>query len=416
MRFTGLVNTRAAVARQVGLLFRTAAGGRGRTARVGTAVVTAAMAASLLGAGLAAAAGDPTLYVSASAGSDGNPCTQAAPCLTIGHAIAVAAAGSTIEVSAGTYHEQVFVTKRLVLEGQSAIIDASSLTAGLPPLSTAGLIGYGILVAGPGASGSTVRGFTVENATGEGILAAMTSNVALLDNVVRHSDKGFGTSVTTECQAQGAIPGDCGEGLHLLSVTRSRVVGNQVTNNVGGILVTDEMGPSSGNLIAFNVSMDNKLDCGITLPSHNANAVADPSKGGVYGNRIIGNLSEGNGGAGVGMFAPFPGTASYDNQVIGNTLLNNGEAGVAIHAHAPGQNVSGNVIIGNRISGNGIDPDSGSGQTVGIALFSAVVPVNVVVAANRISNEYYGIYRAGTINATGLASNHFASTVTVPIH
>ena len=101
-----------------------------------------------------------------------------------------------------------------------------------------------------------------------------------------------------------------------------------VEDNVGGILVTDEFGPSAHNVIAFNVSRDNEEDCGITLPSHKAATVTDPTMGGVYDNLVFGNVSEGNGGAGVGMFAPFPGTASYDNLVIDNTLKDNGEAGV----------------------------------------------------------------------------------------
>ena len=145
-------------------------------------------------------------------------------------------------------------------------------------------------------------------------------------------------------------------------------------------------------------------------------ALTDPTKGGVYDNLVIDNVSEGNGGAGVGMFAPFPGTASYNNWVIGNELRNNGEAGVGIHAHAPGQNVSGNVIVDNRISGNGIDPDSGSGHPTGIALFSAVVPVTVVVADNHISNEYWGIFRAGPLTIHGLSSNHYSSSVTTHIN
>ena len=212
----------------------------------------------------------------------------------------------------------------------------------------------------------------------------------------------------------GNVPGDCGEALHLMGVTHSRVVGNHIEHNIGGILVTDETGPSHGNLILANVSRDNGEDCGITLPSHNPDAVADPSKAGVYDNWVIGNLSEGNGGAGVGMFAPGPGTAAYRNHVIANTLLNNGEAGIAIHAHAPGQNVSGNVIVANRVAGNGIDPDSGSGHPTGIALFSAVVPTTVVAAGNRISDEYFGFFIAGPVTVLGLRSNRIRD-VTVPI-
>ena len=382
-----------------------------RLARLAVGGLAAAMAVTLLGAPVAAAA-SPGLYVSAHGGSDASSCSRSQPCLTIGHAVAVAAAGSVIYVADGTYAEQVSITKQLTLVGDEATIDATGQNGGIQPLAGMGIVGYGLLVFGPGAAGTVVEGFTVEHATGEGILVAGTSKVRIQDNTIRLDDAGFNTTLTLECQAQGNVPGDCGEGLHLLSVTWSRVVNNVVENNVGGILVTDEVGPSAHNSIVGNVAKNNLEDCGITLPSHNALAMSDPTKGGVYDNLVFNNLSEGNGGAGVGMFAPFPGTASYNNRVVGNVLRNNGEAGVGIHAHAPGQNVSGNSIIGNWISGNGIDPDSGSGHPTGIALFSALVPVSVAVVDNHVSNEYWGIFLAGPLTVHGLPSNHYSSSVT----
>jgi nitrous oxidase accessory protein NosD len=382
-----------------------------RLARAAAIGLAAALAASLLGAPLAAAS-SPGLYVSAHHGSDANPCSSSQPCLTIGHTVSVAAAGATIHVADGTYAEQVSITKMLTLIGNDATIDATGQNGGIPPLAGLGVVGYGLLVFGPDASGTVVKGFTVEHATGEGILVAGTSNVRIEGNTLRLDDAGFNTTLTLECQAQGNIPGDCGEGLHLLSVTWSHVVNNVVENNIGGILVTDEVGPSAHNVISGNLSKNNLQDCGITLPSHNALAMTDPTMGGVYDNLVIDNVSEGNGGAGVGMFAPFPGTASYDNRVIHNVLRNNGEAGVGIHAHASGQNVSGNAIVNNTISGNGIDPDSGSGHPTGIALFSAVVPVTVAVTDNHISNEYWGIFMAGPLTIHGLSSNHYAGSVT----
>jgi hypothetical protein len=203
-----------------------------------------------------------------------------------------------------------------------------------------------------------------------------------------------------------------------MGTSSSRVIGNNVHDNVGGILITDETGPSHDNLISHNVTRDNVEDCGITLPSHNGLATSDPSKAGVYDNTIVGNLSQGNGGAGVGMFAPFPGTASYDNRVIGNTLLDNGEAGAAIHAHAPGQNVSGNSIVGNTISGNGVDPDADSVQTVGIAFLNAdpAATPHVIVVGNRLSNSYFGIFVNGSFDIQSLFANSFAVTVPVGHH
>lgn len=341
------------------------------------------------------------LHVSAAQGSDTNSCTAAAPCKTIGRAVTLAQPGAQIDIAHGSYPETVTVDKRLVLSGRGATIDATGKINGL-------------VVTGAGAAGSEIEGLRVENATGEGILVQSTSHILLEHNTVENNDQGHDTPVTFECTPQGETPGDCGEALHLMGVTDSRVIGNQVAHNIGGILVTDETGPSHGNLIAHNVSRDNGEDCGITLPSHNGNAVADPTQAGVYDNWVIDNVSVRNGGAGVGMFASTPGTASYNNHVIGNTTLDNGEAGIAIHAHTPGQNVSGNVIAGNRIAGNGIDPDSGSGHPTGIALFTAASPATVTVARNRIRDEYFGIFIAGPITASGLPSNHI-SHVTVPI-
>jgi hypothetical protein len=363
-------------------------------------------------AGTASAAMPSNLYVSKHHASDANPCSASMPCLTIGHAISMAGAGATIHVDEGTYAEQVSVTKKLTLVGDHSVIDATGQKGGIQPLAGMGVVGYGLLVFGPGASGSVVKGFTVQNAIGEGILVAGTSKILIEHNVIRHDDAGFNTTLTLECQAQGNIPGDCGEGLHLLSVTWSHVLSNVVENNVGGILVTDEVGPSAHNTIGWNLSKNNLLDCGITLPSHNALAMSDPTKGGVYNNLVTHNVSVGNGGAGVGMFAPFPGTASYNNRVSFNILRNNGEAGIAIHAHAPGQNVSGNSIVYNTVSGNGVDPDSGSGHPTGIAIFSAVVPTTVVVAHNSVAREFWGVFMAGPVTLTGLSTNHYTGTVT----
>jgi nitrous oxidase accessory protein NosD len=374
------------------------------------AMVLALALAAMLVAPVAAGSSSH-LYVSRHHSSDTNPCTAHRPCRTIGHAVDVAPVGATIHVRRGTYHEQVSITQRVTLTGWHAVIDATGQTGGIEPLASQGIVGYGLLVFGPGASGSVVRGFTVQHALGEGILVALTSKVRIEHNTVRHNDTGFGTAATLECQAQGNIPGDCGEGLHFISVTWSKILHNRVEKNVGGVLITDEIGPSAHNVISYNVIRNNKEDCGITLPSHNALAVGDPTQGGVYSNLVSHNLSSGNGGAGVGMFAPFPGTASYDNRVIDNRLRNNGEAGVAIHGHAPGQNLSGNVIRGNWISGNGVDPDAGSGQPTGIALFSAADPVSVTVSHNHISHEYWGIFVNGALTIHGLSSNHYTSSV-----
>jgi len=364
-------------------------------------IAAAAVVLSLVAASIAAADPAAGVFQVSPGGSDSASCTAAAPCKTIGHAVDVAGSGSVIDVQPGTYAEQVSVTKQLLLNGHGATIDASGMI-------------NGIVVSGAAAAGSIVQGFTVENAIGEGILAVSTANLAILNNTLVGNDTGVNTTVTPECAPAGNVPGDCGEALHLMGVASSRVTGNDVHDNVGGILLTDETGPTHGNLVARNNIHDNAEDCGITLPSHNPLATTDPSKAGVYDNVILGNVSERNGGAGVGMFAPAPGMAAYDNHVIGNTLRDNGEAGIAIHAHAPGQNVSGNVIVGNTISGNGIDPDADSGAPVGIAILT-VDQSRGTIAANTIDNEHFGIFVNGPFTADGIVSNRFGPDVEVPV-
>ena len=389
--------------------------GAGLVGTLAAALVASGSAAAGQAAGQAPATGPAhasatwhrsTLYV-ATWGNDGWPCSFHRPCLTIQHAVDRADPGSTIKVRTGTYHEQVIIEKKLTLVGDHATIDADGLAAPIEPLASQGIAGYGVLIFGPDSKGTSFSGFTVKNATGEGILAALTSKLSIRKNHLVHNDQGVGTAATVECQDQGDEPGDCGEALHLVAVTWSRVTENVVEHNVGGILLTDELGPTAHNVIGWNVSAWNLEDCGITLPSHNGDALTDPSAAGVYDNWVIGNLSEHNGGAGIGLFAPLPGASAYDNHVINNAVIDNGEAGIAIHAHTSQENLSGNEMIGNVVSGNGVDADSGSPYAHnGIVVFS-VDPQDVTVAHNWILHEDAGVYRSGPVTVHGLTTNHF---------
>ena len=130
----------------------------------------------------------------------------------------------------------------------------------------------------------------------------------------------------------------------------------------------DETGPSDHNLLSENYVHDNSYDCGITLASHVPATTVIPTAKlsfGVWYNTISRNVSQRNGtlspGAGVGIFAPSPGTTNTGNVVIDNELLDNGATGVAMHNHAappspaPPVNLNDNVIVGNHFSGNGPD-------------------------------------------------------------
>jgi nitrous oxidase accessory protein NosD len=321
---------------------------------------------------------------------------------TISAAVAAASPGDTIRVSDGTYKEQVVITKSLSLvavdKGQS-IIDAK----GLP---------NGIFVNGMAAAPSAgvadvlISGFKIRNANFEGILVANASDVTIVNNHVLDNNKSLDIA-TPACPDIPAFETneaeDCGEGVHLMAVDHSSVVRNEVEDNSGGILITDETGPSHHNLISGNSVHDNPYDCGITIASHGpATSVIPTAKlpFGISNNTIAHNNSSHNGlqlpgaGAGVGIFAPFPGTTATANVVVDNDLHNNGLPGVTMHNHAaapspaPPVNLNDNLIVGNRISGNARDTaDAQTSEPTGINVFSVAPITGTVISQNVFDDE-----------------------------
>jgi hypothetical protein len=369
----------------------------------------------------------------ATTGSDSGNC-RSRPCKTLGYALTQAGPNKTIVIGPGTYPESG--NANVVNAGLSGLSIRSIGSAARTVIDATGNAN-GVLIE---ASGVSVTGLTVENANLEGILAepplsswpkgpasapANISHVTIAGNVVVHNDRAFNTSLPPDsaCPSSLTDADDCGEGLHLLGVSWSKVIGNNVSHNVGGILVSDggfgiSVGPAAHNLIAFNHSSDNLFDCGITLPGHDPRAVAtsgpdagrpQPNLAGVYDNRVIGNISTGNGAAGLLDAAPYPGAASYDNLFAGNSASGNGNAGFVLHSHAPLQDVSGIVVVGNRFGQNNLagDPDTGVMTTTGVMLLSIAVPTSIVVAGNTISNNVNGI--AFNSNITVVGHNRFVN-------
>ncbi len=333
---------------------------------------------------------------------------------TISKAVSAASSGDTIQVAAGTYKEDVVIKMPLSLIGAgsaSTIIDATGLA-------------NGIFVDGPDAPGLNnvvISGFTVENANFAGILVETASSVTIWNNQILKNDVGLNVSgSTTTCPGlpTALVAGedeDCGEGLNLTGVDHSVVANNVIQNNSGGILMSDDIGPTFDNVITANIVSGNPFDCGITLASH--------SGMGVYQNIITGNQSMNNGfkvpgaGAGVGIFAPGPGSKAYGNVVLNNTLTNNGLPGVALHNHAappgaPAVNFNDNLIIGNTISGNGADQfDSATSGPTGINIFSQAPITGTLVFENTISQESLGLVFSAPSGQLVASLNNFLDPV-----
>ena len=245
--------------------------------------------------------------------NSGGSCDQAT-FSSINAAVTAASPGATVIVCPGTYMEDVVVSQRLTLIGRHATIDATGLENAIQVV----------------ASHVSISGFTLENANGEGLLvgfppppSAVPSAVPtagppvltheLIDHVkVIHNDQGWNGTEKGNC----AYPGDCGGGIHLQGTAWSTVRDSIVSDNADGILLTDDYGPNSHNVIEDNRVTDNRTECGIVLPSHNGGAVSytavpqtapappiftltgrNPQAGGVFDNVVRDNVVLRNGTA-----------------------------------------------------------------------------------------------------------------------
>ena len=418
-------------------------------------LITSALVTPLLVAGAmlaqagpaAAGTGSPghgqrALFVSKNANPAGaDQSCHSARYPTIRSALKAARAWSAVVVCPGVYHEQVVIKKPVALIGLRATIDETGVTPKFvvnPPGAGKLTIFAGVVTV---SSNVRIQGVTVKNALGEGILAGgvrgTISHITITHNVVVHNDLGGGVPPASsyfECQAQGQVPGDCGEGVHFLSVADSQVSGNFIAGNSGGVLLTDETGPTHNNVIENNIVTRNASDCGVTAPGHNPHALStsgrrQPAVAGVYDNAIVHNVITNNGlkgeGAGVLFANAGPGTASYDNLVAGNYIAGNELSGVTMHAHTlqPGQfeDLSGNKIIGNKIGTNntGGDPlDAPASptdmKTTGVLVFSGGIKVRTVIAHNHIFDNKIGIWLSKPVKAFGLGTNSFHH-VTTPV-
>jgi nitrous oxidase accessory protein NosD len=386
-----------------------------RSVAMGVAATGGLLASGLIGSGMAGASTphhSQMIFVSPNAHGNGHSHHgggDSPEYRSIGAAIAAARAGDTVVIARGTYHEGLSISKPLTLRGEpGAVIDANKHNNGIAIH----------------AANVTIKGLTIEHAIGEGLLVDGANNATITNNVVKDNDlgglpKNAVPNHYMECAATGAVPGDCGEGIHLMGSSHSIVAHNMSENNSGGILLSDEGAPTSHNLVLDNIVRNNLFDCGITVVGHNPAAAPNgkpaASVAGVYDNTVRGNDITGNGvqgaGAGVVMATGLAGGAVYNNLIEDNHMAGNGQSAVTVHSHLAGQFLNGNVVTHNQIGINNIRGDSDSGakadtQTTGV-LVGTVDPLSITVTKNVISGDHFGLWTQGPAHVAGAGDNTF---------
>jgi parallel beta-helix repeat protein len=280
-----------------------------RTARYGLALL-AGLGLVLLSVTPAAAA--TTLYVKQGSGcSNTGSGTSSTPFCTIGAAAAKAVAGTTVQVSPGTYTEMVTVKNSGTASAPVVFTAPSGATV------TGGTNGFKL----GSKAYVTVKGFTVTKTSGVGILVSGSNHVTIDGNDV---------SVAGQ-RASGLVA----KGISLSGTTASVVQNNRVHDNSdAGIGLTSA---SNGNTVFRNESWANargfsRAAAGIDLRNSTGNTVS--------ANRLHDNED-----SGLNIWNGSSGTLA-----VNNVVWTNGDHGIDVHS-TDSANVVSNTVYKNYDSG-----------------------------------------------------------------
>lgn len=324
-----------------------------------------------------------------------NTCSMANPsCDTIQGAINAASSGDTVNVSAGSYSENVVLAKSLTLQGAQAGVDACGRVATESIITAAAGI---LLELQAGSAGSIIDGFTFSGSTSQ--LASTSgpiNDLQILNNrFVGFTGSGVflndsGTDITVD---QNEIDGSSkigGGGLFHLD--QDNFDGFNFTNNcvIDGTTGTGffvdgnhNVGVSSNRAPLFSGNFIDNNGTGANLGrfafefgsiSNNtfSNNIFDGLQGGIQNSLISNNNFDGNGRSGLALTG-FGGSGdstrgAQDNTITqncftGNGFTNSGEA-VFFSAGQFAGTISTNVLNQNNIFGNAVGAVYGGTETI----------------------------------------------------
>jgi parallel beta-helix repeat protein len=354
-----------------------------------TLLLSAFLLCALLLSSPAAAAGS-TLYVDRgnSACSDTGPGSQTTPFCTITAAASKSQPGDTVQVAAGTYPENVSITKSGTAAAPIVFTPAPGAT-----VTVSGGTGIGINLST--VSWVVVRGFTVTQTPDYGINASNSSNITISGNHVSFAGQ--------------PVSGENRTGIRLNNTSDSLVSGNTSDHNSDyGIMLTsgstrDEV---RGNLTFSNSRVFSRATAGIRL-------YQSP------GNTVDGNVSHDNQDSGIECYPGSNNTLVYNNvvynngdhgiddltttgqRIISNTAYHNVTAGINVEGGSTGATVENNISVDNGIksprthSDIRVEHGSTAGTTMDYDLVYLTVPDTVLIW-DSVSYSSLAAFQAAT--------------------
>lgn len=308
---------------------------------------------------------------------------------TIQDAITAASSGDTIYVTAGTYDEQVVISKNLILQGSGSgtVIRPSQATMnnfqlfkrnpGDLAANTAGIIV---------ASSSAV---TVKNLTVDGSLISSVPSSARFIGIFYRNSGGAITSNTV--QGIGV-----NEGNGILATSLGLPVSIEIGNNT---VSTYKKNGITANNAGVTANIHDNVITGMgptALIAQNGIQIGFGATGVINGNTVSGNYWTGtyggsndpvfdtnaDGAAGILLYESSSGV-----QVTNNNLSNN-QFGIWSVEAAGTVSINDNIIVGGS--------DTGSAKVTGIAIANSQygnppVATTATVLGNTVSNVYYGL-------------------------
>jgi parallel beta-helix repeat protein len=348
----------------------------------------------------AVAAAGSVLYVDKgnSNCSDSGPGTAAQPFCTIGAAAARATGGTTVQVAAGTYNEQV--------SPKSGAQDNPVIFLGAA----------GSTVTGTGAQSSrgfylssrswvTIQGFTVTNTGSDGIYVSKSSHISVIGNHVSFSGqpasgktaKGITLNTTTDSLVKdNVVDHNTTYGIYVVTnSTRNQIVGNQISFNAS-VYTRQASGirlhSSPGNTISSNVSHDNE-DSGIELLT------------GSNDNLVVNNVSYRNGDHGIDNLD------ITGQRVVSNSVYNNVTAGINVEGGSSGVTLANNISVDNGINsprtmGNiRVEAGSTTGTTINFDLVSLRTSGTMVEWGGQLYSTLAALVAATGQEARGIQAD-----------